>query len=504
MSKASRRPTREARKQHKAKRRAAQGTLQARQVGSGVRQSASIANRLCPYQTEAEEQAAREEAVAAQLGVFRRLLPKLLKDLSKIPEPRQPQKLKHKLAVVLLYGLLSFVFQMASRREANRVLSRPAFLATLQGLFPELETLPHADTLHRVLCQLDVAQLEHAHVEVLRRLVRSKKFRRYVIDHCYPIAIDGTQKLVRDGQWWSEHWLERRRDTAEGEWVQQYVYVLEANLVFHNGVTLPLLSEFLSYAAGDPNDHKQDCERNAFYRLAARLKVYFPRLPILLLLDGLYPNGPLMALCRQYHWQFMIVLPTQCLPSVWEEVQALKPRHAQHHQSWQGRQQQFWWVNDILYSYDHDRQTLPVHVVGCEERWQAVDSDRGEIVEHQIQHVWLSSQRLDRHNVDERCNRGARRRWGIETSFLIEKRQGYGYEHAFSHDWNAMQGYHYLMRLAHLLNALALATKRVMAQCRAMGVQAFLRWVRESCANRWLCLTWLEQLRRQPPPLRLE
>ena len=39
--------------------------------------------------------------------------------------------------------------------------------------------------------------------------------------------------------------------------------------------------------------------RNAFYRLAARLKGYFPRLPILLLLDGLYPNGPLMALCRQ-------------------------------------------------------------------------------------------------------------------------------------------------------------------------------------------------------------
>jgi hypothetical protein len=39
----------------------------------------------------------------------------------------------------------------------------------------------------------------------------------------------------------------------------------------------------------------------AFYRLAARLKAHFPRLPMLLL-DGLYPNGPLMALCRQYGW----------------------------------------------------------------------------------------------------------------------------------------------------------------------------------------------------------
>ena len=69
---------------------------------------------------------------------------------------------------------------------------------------------------------------------MVRRLIRHKKFRRYLIAHCYPIAIDGTQKLVRNGQWWAEEWLERRRDTADGETVQQYVYVLEANLVFHN------------------------------------------------------------------------------------------------------------------------------------------------------------------------------------------------------------------------------------------------------------------------------
>jgi hypothetical protein len=319
MSKPSRRPTREARKQHKQKRRAAQRELRAHRAAAGrlPPRAASVSNRLCPYSSEAEEQAAREDAVAGQLGVFRTLLPKLLKELSKIPDPRQPKKVKHKLRVVLLYGLLSFVLQMASRREANRELSRPAFLATLQALFPELESLPHADTLHRLLQAIEVQALEETHVELLRRWIRNKKFRRYLISQCYPIAVDGTQKLVRNGQWQAEQWLERCRETAEGEHVQQYVYVLEANLVFHNGVTLPLLSEFLSYAEGDPDDHKQDCELKAFYRLTARLKAYFPRLPILLLLDGLYPNGPLMAVCHRYGWQFMIVLPVKCLPSVW-------------------------------------------------------------------------------------------------------------------------------------------------------------------------------------------
>src|SRR2546430_2220141 len=107
MSKPSHRPTRQARKEHTQKRREAQRQLRAAQVQRGVvvPRAASISNRLCPYSTEAEEQAAREDAVAGQLGVFRTLLPKLLKELSKIPDPRQ-----HKLTVVLLYGLLSSPF----------------------------------------------------------------------------------------------------------------------------------------------------------------------------------------------------------------------------------------------------------------------------------------------------------------------------------------------------------------------------------------------------------
>jgi hypothetical protein len=264
--------------------------------------------------------------------------------------------------------------------------------------------------------------------------------------------------------------------------VQQYVYGLEANLGFYNGLSLPLLGEFLSSIAGDPDDHQQDCELKAFYRLAARIQAYFPRLPIRLLLDGLYPNGPLMALCRQYQGQFMSVLPDKCLASVGEEVEALKPRlpHHRKHPHWHGRQQQLWGVNDITYSYEGDRKSLRVHGVGCEETWQEVDPERGELVDKQTPHGWLSSQRLDPHNVHERCNLGARQRWGSETSFLVEKCPGYHYDHAFSYHWHARQGYHYWMRLACLVNAWALATKRVAQQVRAQGVQAFLRFVRLS------------------------
>jgi len=144
-----------------------------------------------------------------------------------------------------------------------------------------------------------------------------------------------------------------------------------------------------------------------------------------------------------------------------------------------------------------------VHVVGCEETWPELDPESGELIDKQTQHVWLASQRLDPHNVHERCNLGARRRWGIEVSIQVEKRQGYCYEHTFSHTWNAIKGYHSRMRLAHLLNALALATKRVAQQVRAQGVQAFQRFVRDSCAHRWLQREWIERFHATPLPLRL-
>ena len=507
MSKPSHRPSREARKAHRAQVKAARQSL-AREQGASLAcpKRPSVSNTLCPYRTQAEEQAAREEAVAAQLAAYRCLLPQLLKKLAKIPEPRQPKKLKHKLTVVLLYGLLMCVFQMASRREANAELSKPVFLSTLRQLFPDLETLPHADTLNRVLARLEVAQLEAAHIALVQQLIRNKKFQRYLIEQRYPIAIDGTQKLVRNGQWWGEDWLERWHETADGPQVQQYVYVLEANLVFHNGLTVPLLSEFLSYAAGDPEDHKQDCELKAFQRLARRLKSYFKRLPILLLLDGLSPNGPLMAQCQQYHWEYMIVLPNKSLPSVWEEAASLRPWQAQNCRvhTWRGRHQRFWWVNDIDYSYDHDTKQLPVHVVVCEEHWQEVEQESGTIVDKSSRHAWISGRAFRAETLPDRCNLGARYRWGIEVNMQVEKRQGYHYEHAFSYNWNAMKGFHQLMRLAHLLNALAQYTSRVALQVRTMGVAAFLRFVRETCAHPCLSPQWIAQFLATPVQLRLE
>ncbi|MCP4231744.1 MAG: DDE transposase family protein, partial [bacterium] len=128
--------------------------------------------------------------------------------------------------------------------------------------------------------------------------------------------------------------------------------VLEASLAFQNGMTIPLLTEFLTYTEGDTARNKQDCEQRAFHRLGARIKRFFKRYPIIVLLDGLYANGPIMERCDEYNWQFMIVLQDKSLPTVWEEVYGLRPFQPKNNlsQSWGNRRQRFWWVNDYRVS----------------------------------------------------------------------------------------------------------------------------------------------------------
>ena len=51
----------------------------------------------------------------------------------------------------------------------------------------------------------------------------------------------------------------------------------------------------------------------------------------MVLLDGLLPNGPIIELCRKKHWDFMIVLQNNCLPSVWEEYEVFKELEPKNH-----------------------------------------------------------------------------------------------------------------------------------------------------------------------------
>ena len=226
----------------------------------------------------------------------------------------------------------------------------------------------------------------------------------------------------------------------------------------------------------------------------------------MLLLDGLYPNGPIMQHCHDYNWDFMIVLKSGSLSSVWEEYKSLLilVKENQHRRNWGDRKQSFQWVNNIPYEYGaNGKERIDIHVVVCQEQWQEVDRKTGNIIAKTMQHAWISSRPINDLNVHARCNLGARYRWGIEAGFLVEKHQGYSYEHAFAKNWNAMKGYHYLMRLAHLFNTLARFSSELAGLFAQCGVRDAIGFIRNTLTGPWLDPQEIEHQLKKPFRLRL-
>ena len=76
-------------------------------------------------------------------------------------------------------------------------------------------------------------------------------------------------------------------------------------MVLPNGLAISLATEWTVTELGRSieNDNleydKQDCELKAFDRLSVKLKKSFPRLPMCIVADGLYPNNTVFEICKE-------------------------------------------------------------------------------------------------------------------------------------------------------------------------------------------------------------
>jgi len=334
-----------------------------------------------------------------------------------------------------------FLCRMEARRQINWLLRCPQGHDLFQTLFGC--GIAHGDTMNAVFCRLDVAQVQECVTVLVERLIDSKVLYPYrVLGRYYLIAVDGTGILTFS----QRHCPYCLTKTHNGKTLY-YHHVLEAKLVCPNGFAFSVMSEFIENPG--ENVTKQDCELKAFYRLAKRLKKRFPRLPIFLLGDGLFPNGTVFHLCRKYQWGAMITLKDDQLASINEEFNALVPlMHplVQYTGKDAATAQTFRWVNDIDYS-DTGRRHHRVHVVECIET-----KNRKEKEPKTTRFKWISLFPLTQDNVIELCNQGGRQRWRIENEgFNVQKNGGYELEHAYTNNENGMKVYYFLLQIACIL-----------------------------------------------------
>ncbi|MFH1184926.1 MAG: hypothetical protein V1755_07790, partial [Chloroflexota bacterium] len=265
-----------------------------------------------------------------------------------------------------------------------------------------------------------------------------------LLDRYFLVVVDGTGMLT-----FSERHCPHCMTVAHHGRTTYYHPVLEAKLVTHDGLACSLMTEFIENPDQYPS--KQDCELKAFYRLAERLKRRFPRLPLCLLLDGLFAGGPTFSICAQAGWKFIIVLPEEGIPTLHEEFNALLPLFPANHLTFHPAAlyhtvQDFTWVNDIAYS-DSDHHPHTLSVIRCLETKPTATPEP-----HSTRFKWITNLPVKATNVIELANQGGRLRWKIENEgFNVQKNGGYALKHIYSHHPVSAKVFYLLLQLAHTL-----------------------------------------------------
>lgn len=350
-------------------------------------------------------------------------------------------------AGTLLWAMTAgFFLHCRSRNQMDRRRGEGAWAENLfalsgqpAGRNGEVEA-PCSETVKRLLKKLPPKVLDDALAAFVRWMIREKCFDDGRLLGFLYVVLDATE--------------EERKRSGTLSTKEKKRFVLEAKIVTPWGWNIPVMSEPVD--SWESEREKQDCEINAFRRLAPRLKAAFPQLPICIGGDALYACSTVMALCRRYGWEFLLTYKEGRTPTQWEE--AVRARDVFGHRTRKREPDKTtivvrWASDDEIAA---ERGENPGYgVVWVHEVWTA-EKQAARPKERPYSGAFATSLPLGRpENAAARAfllAEWGRRRWTIENGFhTLKAPEGFGLEHTFCNDDTASRNVHLLMNLGHAL-----------------------------------------------------
>ena len=347
----------------------------------------------------------------------------------------------YSLAELVMDGIMLFVFKEGSRNAFDNDRREGRFRKNYRRAFKlRLPGMDAVEDLYRLLDESELESLKHLLVKILIEKKVFYKFR--FMGKKYFVAIDGTGVA----SYQTDYCGECTSKTSKNGKTTYFHNVLEAKLVTHNGMSVSIATEWVRNENGKEYD-KQDCGLNAFKRLAVKLKKVYPRLPLVILADGLYANQSFFKICKDNGWGVVVTFKDGSLPSMHEET-GLLPNSAQQYRerflAGKGKRtkQNFRWINNIGY------RDFELSMIECKET--TVYTGSGKTEETTFTHITdIPTDNLNCHLISQ----GGRMRWNIENSFDYLKEHGYNLRHKFSRSsFRALKNYYQSMLLAHAVN----------------------------------------------------
>lgn len=363
-------------------------------------------------------------------------VPELMEMFAAVKDPRNQSYIKYDVKTMIAQIYFKGIAGIESMQEMTRVFNDENAAANIYSFIESKaqEMLPHGVTENEFLENLNPEELEKIQAEIVRTLIRRKTFNDARFLQQWIVIIDATEldeSFVQKNEYYITRTYNRGTDN---EFVKFHRSVLEAKIYFGNNLVCSIASESIEnsdeYLNQSDDAIKQDCEQKAFYRLAAKMKKLYPRLPIIILADGLYVSEPVMKTILDYGWNYIIRYKEGSAKSIADEFRDLPEIEKVG--------SNIKYQNQIMY---HD---LDVNLIYFTEKKK----------EKTMEFAWITSIEITKKNAEKMANTG-RLRWKIENQGFNRQKHWQGnLEHACSWDKTAQRNHYLIEQIADFVKQL--------------------------------------------------
>lgn len=389
--------------------------------------------------------------------------------LKGLKDVRDQEAIEYKRETIVWTALIMLLTKRKARGKITEEMRTENLGRNLKELCgqEDLQKVPHGDTVEYLCRRLQEEELEELQVKMMRNLFRGRVLERYrLLGKYHTIAIDGCHVHSFDYKH-CEHCLVVEDSKGKKRWFHAK---LQASLVTPTGLCLPMASEWIE---NEKDYVKQDCELRAFYRLIKKLRRYYSRLPMCILLDGLYAAEPVFKALNQEEMEWIVVFKEGSMSFIYNWVMDIKRilgkenvivetneqeieerqrrshperlirKKAEHKKRTRVQEITYSWMAGVEYSEDRN----PFNILTCKE---TVDG------QERCDYVWVVSNGLNlNEDTVKPLAKAGRCRWKIENEGInTQKNGGYRLEHLYSKDEVSIKIWIKILDLAHLINQL--------------------------------------------------
>ena len=359
--------------------------------------------------------------------IIKKYFPDLMSLFSKLTDKRHKSYVTYKMRTIIMTKLFALLCGITTMTGINDEFHTEEAIENLSKICnQELKEIPDWQTIQDVIEDLNYNEIDDIRKYMFKALLRSKMFDRFRYNGCIQLIVDATGLTALDYNL-NGNCLTRTRDGK----TKYYKYVLEAKVVFGN-MLISIDSEWIENNNFNNEKDKQDCETNAFKRMAPRIKKNYPKLKFIITGDALYATTPMINLCQDNNWHYIFNLKKDRLKNIYEEFE--DNINYENEVS----KENYFLSSNILFK-DNKINAL---------RYIEVKEDKTTVFNY------ITDLSVDTYNIEEIVKMG-RRRWKIENEGFNEQKNGtYKISHLCSRFENALKIHYLLIQIAHTIRQL--------------------------------------------------